>query len=251
MITIGSNSVLNVFILFCRIGACLMLMPGMSGPHVPVKVRLFLGFAITLGLAPLLWSEIEPQVAGATPIALLQTIIGEGLIGLLIGFLGRVFFAALETLSNAIAMAIGLSSPLTPPPDENEPLPSVVSLISLGATVLFFITDLHWEVLRGLVASYAAWPVSGFFNVQFGLIQVGDCLARSFALALQISSPFIVYSLVVNLAIGLAAKFAPQVPIYFVTVPAVALGGLFLLYMSCRYLLDLFVGGFAKWLGSG
>lgn len=138
MITIGSDAVLSVFVLFCRIGACLMLMPGISSPRIPVKVRLFLSFAITLGLAPLLSSEIGTDLSKAPPFALLQIIGAESVIGALIGFLGRVFFGALETLSNAIAMAIGLSSPLTPAPDENEPLPSVVSLISLGATMLFF-----------------------------------------------------------------------------------------------------------------
>ncbi len=251
MISIGSNAVLSVFVLFCRIGACLMLMPGVSGPRIPVKVRLFLGFAITLGLAPLLSPEVGPKLSEAPPLSLLRIILTETLLGGLIGFLGRAFFGALETLANAIAMAIGLSSPLAPPPDDSEPLPAVVSLISLGATMLFFLTDLHWEVLRGLIASYDAWPISGLFNAQFGLIQVGDSLARSFVLALRISSPFIVYSLIVNLAIGVAGKFAPQIPIYFVTVPAVALGGPSLLYLTCRHMLELFTAGFATWLASG
>ncbi|VTZ25668.1 Type III secretion system inner membrane R protein [Methylocella tundrae] len=251
MIAIGSEAVLSVFVLFCRIGACLMLMPGISGPRIPVKVRLFLSFGITLGLAPLLSTEIEPKLSEARPFALLQIILSESLVGALIGFLGRIFFGALETLASAIAMAIGLSSPLTPPPDDSEPLPAIVSLISLGATVLLFLTNLHWEVLRGLIASYDALPVSGLFNTQFGLIQIGDRLARSFLLTLRISSPFILYSLIINLAVGLAGKFAPQIPIYFVTVPAVAMGGLFLLYLTCSHLLELFTTGFATWLISG
>jgi flagellar biosynthetic protein FliR len=246
----GSNAVLSVFVLFCRIGACLMLMPGISGPRIPVKVRLFLAFAVTLGLAPLLSSEIGPELSGAPPFALMKTVVSESLIGALIGFLGRIFFGALETLANAIAMAIGLSSPLAPLSGD-EQSPAIASLISLGATIAFFLTDLQFEVLRGLVASYAALPVSGSFNAQFGLIQVADCLARAFNLALRISSPFIVYAVIVNFAIGLAAKFTPQIPIYFITVPAVAAGGLFLLYFTCRHLLELFTAGFATWLASG
>ena len=250
MNAIGANAILSVFVLFCRIGACLMLMPGISGPRIPVKVRLFLAFAITLSLAPLLSAEIGPELANAPPFALMRTIVSESLIGGLIGFLGRIFFGALETLANAIAMAIGLSSPLAPLSGD-EQSPTVASLISLGATMAFFLTDLHIEVLRGLVASYVAWPVSGLFNTQFGLIQVADCLTRAFSLALRISSPFIVYALIVNFAIGLAAKFTPQIPIYFITVPAVAAGGLFLLYFTSRHLLELFIAGFATWLASG
>ncbi len=73
MTAFGSNAVLSVFVLFCRIGACLMLMPGISGPRIPVKVRLFLAFAVTLGLAPLLSSEIGPELSDAPPFALMKT----------------------------------------------------------------------------------------------------------------------------------------------------------------------------------
>lgn len=173
------------------------------------------------------------------------------MVGTLIGFLGRTYFGALETIGSVIAMAIGLSSPLSPSTNDNDPLPSIVALITLGATMLFFLTDLHWEVLRGLIASYAALPVSGELNMQFSLVQVSDSLSKSFLLALRIGSPFIVYSLVVNLAVGLAAKLTPQIPIYFITVPAVLTGGLLLLYATCKPALELFITGFSGWLATG
>lgn len=251
MITIETNAVLAAFILFCRIGACLMVMPGISGPRIPMNVRLFIAFAITLGLTPLLSGEIGAGLSDAPPTALMRILLSETLIGSLIGFLGRIFFGALETLAGAIAMAIGLASPIAAPVDENEPLPAVTSLITIAATMLFFLTNLHWEVIRGVAASYAALPVAQLFNAQFSLVQVSDCLSKSFSLALQISSPFIVYSLIVNLAIGLAAKLTPQIPIYFITVPAVAIGGVFLLYIICKQLLQLFIAGFSAWLATG
>jgi flagellar biosynthetic protein FliR len=135
--------------------------------------------------------------------------------------------------------------------DEHEPQPSVTSLVMLAATALFFVTELHWEVLRGLAASYEALPASRRFDAQFGLVELADCLALSFRLALRISSPFIVYALIVNLAVGLAGRLIPQVPIYFVTVPAVLFGGLFLLYVTCAPYLEMFVSGFATWLANG
>jgi flagellar biosynthesis protein FliR len=248
---IGTNVVLAAFVLFCRIGACLMLMPGFSSPRIPANVRLFIAFAITLALTPLLSGAIEKRLNDAAPTAIVLILASELLIGALIGFLGRIFFGALETLGFAIATAIGVASPLTASTDENEPLPAIVALITLGATVLLFVTDLHWEVLRGLVESYFALPVSGEFNVQFNLMQVSLCLTKSFFLALRISSPFIVYSLIVNLAIGLAAKLTPQIPVYFITVPGVIAGGLFLLYATCKQFLELFNAGFSAWLATG
>ncbi|WOJ88662.1 flagellar biosynthesis protein FliR [Methylocapsa polymorpha] len=251
MTAVGTNAVLAAFVMFCRIGACLMLMPGVSSPRIPANVRLFIAFAVTLALTPLFSGVIEKRLIGAAPTALILILFTELVIGALIGFLGRIFFGALETLGSAIATAIGLASPLATSIDEAEPLPAVATLLTLGATMLFFLTDLHWEVLRGLIDSYAAIPVSGEFNAQFALVQVSDCLSKSFFLALRISSPFIVYSLIVNLAVGLAAKLTPQIPIYFITAPGVIAGGLFLLYATCKQFLELFTAGFSAWLSTG
>jgi flagellar biosynthesis protein FliR len=248
---IGSNAVLSVFVLFCRIGSCLMLMPGFSSDRVPVNVRLFLALAVTLGLTPLLSDDVQSSFVNASPIELMKLILSEVLTGILIGFLGRIFFAALETLATAIAMGIGLSSALGAPIDEMEPLPAISTLITLTATVLLFLMDLHWEILRGLVASYRALPVSEGFGTQFGLVQIADCLSKAFFLSLRVSSPFIAFSVIVNLSVGLANKLTPQIPIYFISTPFVVAGGLFLFYFSCKQFLELFMAGFQAWLISG
>jgi flagellar biosynthesis protein FliR len=55
MTAAGPDTVLTVFVLFCRIGAVLMLMPGFSSSRIPVRVRLFMSFSLTLALTPLLY----------------------------------------------------------------------------------------------------------------------------------------------------------------------------------------------------
>lgn len=251
MTPIGSDAVLSVFVLFCRIGACLMLMPGFSSPRVPVVVRLFLCIAITLALTPLLGPPIEKLVSDVSPLALTQLLVSELLIGGMIGFMGRIFFGALEMLGTAIAMQIGLANALGVPLDDMEPLPAVASLLTFLATTLIFVTDLHWEVLRGIVASYRTLPVTGGFGPQFGLIQVADSFSKAFFLALRIASPFILFGLIVNLAVGLANKLTPQIQVYFISIPFAVAGGLFLLYFTFKQILELFMAGFASWLAGG
>lgn len=228
-----------------------MLMPGFSNQRVPLNVRLFIAFSITLALTPLLSSEIEKSVAGIAPVALTRLFLSETLTGALIGFLARIFFGALETLAGVIAMSIGLTSVLAGPVEENEPLPAITSLITLTATALIFLTGLHWEVLRGLAASYSALPVSGLFDARFDLVQVSDSLTKSFLVSLRISSPFIVYALIINFAIGLAGKLAPQIPLYFITVPATIVGGLLLFYAICEPFMRIFNAAFSVWLTEG
>ncbi len=251
MTGINPETVLSVFVLFCRIGGCLMLMPGYSSSRVPVRIRLFMSFSVTLALAPLLSRDVIGILTGDAPAALCRLFASEMLVGLMIGFLARIFFASLETISGVIAMAIGLTSTLTVPLEDHESLPAVTSFVMLAATALVFFSGLYWEVLRGIVASYTALPVLGLFDMRFSLAQISGCLAKSLLIALRIGSPFIVYSLITNFAIGLASRLVPQIPIYFITVPAVLLGGLTLLYIICSPFMQIFTEAFLAWLTYG
>ncbi|ACB97145.1 flagellar biosynthetic protein FliR [Beijerinckia indica] len=246
-----SHLVLFVTILFCRIGFCVMLLPGFSSPRIPLKVRLALALALTLTLTPFLAEEVRPALRDETPLLLAHLMISESLMGFFIGFSARIFFAALETTANAMAMMIGMTNVLGAPVNEEEPLPVLSALVTLSATVLLFIMDLHWEILRGLVGSYKAVPVIDHFNARLDLVQVADSLSKAFFLSFRLAGPFIIFSIIVNLAVGLINKMIPQIPIYFITMPFVLIGGLFLFFATSTQLFELFMFGFRAWLIRG
>jgi len=113
------------------------------------------------------------------------------------------------------------------------------------------VLDQHWEILRALVASYAVLPVSEPLVSALGLARLADAFSSTFLLALQISSPFIVYTIIINLMVGIANKLVPQVPIYFISIPLVLAGGFFLLYFMIGEALRVFMMGFMGWLARG
>ena len=156
MIASLSSSVLTTFLIFCRVGTCLMVAPGYSRSSIPVQIRLFLAVNVTLMLSPLLDAAVRPVVEGAALPVIIRAIVSELMIGLVIGLTARVFFLALETMATLIASAIGLSG-IAGTSDDGEHVPALVPLITLSATVLFFMTDQHWELLRGLISSYRIW----------------------------------------------------------------------------------------------
>ena len=244
-------TVLAAFVAFSRIGACLLLMPGFSSPRVPVTVRLFLAIAVSLSLTALLIDELKPLVTGIAPVALLRLMGSELLIGATIGMLGRIFFVALETIGVSVAMAIGLSSSLGAPVNEDEPLPALTSLLTLAATILIFLTDQHLEVVRALAASYRSLPAAEGFSVRFALSQLTQESALAFGLALRLGSPFLILSVILNFAVGLTNRLVPTVQIFFLASPFLLMGGLVLLYLTAQPLLRLFVEAFARFLVTG
>lgn len=251
MTPFDNDTVMLTFVLFCRIGGCLMFMPGFSSSRIPAQARLFLAFATTLALAPLLLPKLAETITGFSPLPGFRILVSESLIGITIGLMGRVFFLALDFMGTAVASFLGFSNVPGVPLESAEPNPTIAALITLTAVTLFFLTDLHWEVLRGLVASYRVLPVAEGYSAQFGLVQFSNALSDAFMLAIQISAPFIIYSVAINVLFGIINKLTPQIAVYFVSLPFVVLGGLFVLYFTLGELLTIFTKSFGKWLING
>jgi flagellar biosynthetic protein FliR len=243
-----TDNVLATFIVFCRIGACLMLVPGYSSVNVPPQIRLFVALVTTFALTPILVSILKPLVDGASPLTLALLIVTELVVGSVIGLGGRVFFLALQTMLTVMASAIGLSSIPGTPVGDTDPAPPVVPLVMAAVTTLFFLTDQHWQVLRGLMNSYDVWRPGEKLTGEMALNQLVSRLADAFVLTLRITSPFIVYSIIVNFSVGLINKLTPAIPVYFVSVPFVLLGGFLLLYLTSDELLTQFMLGMSSWL---
>jgi len=91
-------------------------------------------------------------------------------------------------------------------------------------------------------------PVSKQLATNFGLLRIVDALTDGFLLALRISAPFIVYSLMINLMFGILGKLTPQIPVYFISIPFVLAGGGMILFFTSTEILQIFIGGFSEWL---
>jgi flagellar biosynthesis protein FliR len=237
------GAVIAAFLAFCRIGACFLVMPGLSSIRVPVQVRLFVALAATGGLLVLLWDQIYP-FADRRPGVLVPRIASELLIGVLIGLLARLYILALQFMGAAIAMLIGYSGMSGPGIEDGEPQAALAAIISFSALLLLFIFDFHHEIIRALVASYQVAPLDVLFNPQAALVDVTDTLSESFLVVLRLGSPFIAYSLLVNLTIGFVNKLVPQIPVYFISLPFVIAAGLIIFYFAIGTMLSLFADGF-------
>ena len=242
--TLSQTVVLAAFLAFCRIGACFMLMPGLSSVRVPLQVRLFVAIAATGGLLAFLWDRIFPFV-DPRPQVLVPMVVSELLVGGLIGAMTRLYMEALRFIGAAIAMLIGLTNLGGPAIEEPEPQAALAAIVSFSALLFLFVFDFHHDIVRALVASYQVAPLDVFFNPQAALVDVADTISAAFFLVLRLGSPFIAYAILVNLTIGFVNKLTPQIPIYFISLPFVIAGGMIIFYFAVGTLLSLFADGFA------
>ena len=238
----------SAFIVFCRVGACLMILPGLSGGRIPPTVRLFFAIAIALAILPLVDQSTRAAATGQG-LSLAVFVVAEAIVGLFLGFLVRVFYLALEFFAIAMANFAGYGSVFMQAIDDNSSTTAFSELVTLPSIALFFIMDLHVAVISMLQSSYEIISVGNWIGTSIDTAVLVNTFKNSFLLMLQMSAPLLVYSLTLNFVLGLLNKLIPQVPIYFVSAPFLIAGGLMILLQTDGSILGAFTSAVAQWIG--
>lgn len=243
--------VIVAMLIFARVGACLMLMPGLSSARIPMNLRLFLAVAFSLVMLPMAGSNFQAIAANPTLATLLAGLAAEMLIGATFGIIAHAYMWAFQFMANIVAMSMGYSGQPGNSVIESMPESQVANLVTLGALMMFFASDLHMVVIRGLLTSYQIIPVSLIPRPESALIDYRDALSQTFLTTLRIAAPFIIYAILVNIAVGLINKLTPTIPVYFISMPFVMFGGLMLLYFLMPEILHFFGSELSAWLDRG
>ncbi len=205
------------FLVFARIGAALMLMPGFGELYVSARYRLVFAGALTLILTPVLAQGLPAMPE--SPLRVTMLLMGESAIGAFLGLVGRVILAALHVTGTVIAFQSGLANALTFDPVAAEQSAVTALFLSTAGILVVFAADLHHVMLRALAMSYNVLPsgvmppVDAFSRVMARLV------SDIFILGVQLAAPFIVVGLVFYLGVGVLARLMPQVQIFFVAMP--------------------------------
>ena len=141
-------------------------------------------------------------------------------------------------------MMVGFSAPPAADVLEDGSQNQLTNMISFAGLFLLFIMDFHHILILALADSYRTIPIGGDFEARRALVTLTDTLSQTFMVMLRLSSPFIVYGFLFNMAIGFVNKMSPQMPIYFISTPFLIMGGLFLVYFGIASMLRLFAEAF-------
>ncbi len=217
-------------IVLSRVGATLMLAPGIGENSVSPRIRMALALLVSLLLFSVVRADIPPMPA--QPLMLAPLIFGEVLIGLLLGGIGRLALSALQVAGTVMAFQSGLGFGQFFDPTQSGQSALLASLLGFVGLVLIFVTNLHLLMLRALADSYRLFPVGALPPMGDFAHMATLLVAGAFRIGIQIAAPFIVYGLVFTVAIGALNRLMPQAQISFISMPAQILGALVILLGS-------------------
>jgi flagellar biosynthetic protein FliR len=222
-----------------RIGAMLLAIPLFSSRQVPARFRLVLVVAITLLLAPTLPPQPQADVLSHTGfIIMLQQV----LIGVLMGFILQMVFAALIFGGQVIAYSMGLGFASMVDPANGVQVPVVAQFYLILATLLFLIFNGHLLSIELIADSFATMPVAVDGITRNGLLEVVAWGSRLFTGGLLIALPIVGAMLMVNMGMGVVMRAAPQLNIFSIGFPITMLLGFALIWVTLPNVFSVFNG---------
>lgn len=237
---IGQDWLWTAALVFLRVGAALFLMPAFGEQVVPQRVRLVLALAFTAVVLPAVSDGMADVQGTLRPAAV------EVVVGLAIGIGLRLFVFALHMAAAIIAQVTSLSQLFggsTP-----DPQPAIGNLLTVAALALAVLAGLHVKAASLLILSYRVLPAGRFPTAadmaDWGLLQV----AQSFALAFALAAPFVIGSVVYNVALGIINRAMPQLSVILVGAPALTAASLLLMMVAVPLMLAVWLGGFDAFL---
>ncbi len=223
------------FLALSRILAILVQIPVLGGNTIPTQVRLGFGILTTMLIFP--WQAL-PTNTPTLPVVIFGLEIGrEIMIGTIAGFTATLLFSVFQIAGEMMDLTSGFAAArLINPAFENAGSP-LNQLFYMTAIVIFLATNGHHSFLLGVQKTFVLLPLNtspGFSDHQ--LNSLASLTSGLITAGVQMSLPLASTMLLTDLALGLLARVAPQIQVFFLGIPLKVGLGLLVLSMALAFL---------------
>src|SRR6201995_1114143 len=139
-------------LVFARVGAMVMLLPGLGESNIPVRIKLAIALLLTLIILPLHRQAYHIDMASIT--SLLVLMLHEIIIGVILGATARVTLSALQVAGSIIAQQVGLGFVTSVDPTQGQQGVLIGNFLTLLGIAMLFATDSHHLLIAALSDSY-------------------------------------------------------------------------------------------------
>lgn len=230
-------------LVFARVGAMVMLLPGLGESNIPVRIKLGIALLLALIILPLHRAAYQIDLQSINPLLIMM--IHEIVVGIVLGATARVTLSALQVGGAVIAQQMGLGFVTSVDPTNQGQQGVLIGnfLTMLGITLLFA-TDSHYLVIAALNDSYNIFSPGDLTPSGDIAALATRAFAAAFKIGMQLSAPFLVFGLVFNVGLGVLARLMPQMQVYFVGVPLSILAGFLIFALVLVAMMGTFLNYF-------
>lgn len=206
-----------VLLVFFRIVFFITFCPVLSSKNFPAVLKIMLAVFLTIiSLSTISLTSLPTFTWGLTFLFLL---LKEMMLGFSMGFLGQLMFTAVEIAGQQIDFQVGFSMAQVYDTTFQISGSQYGKLYYWLATCVFFITNLHHQLIKGIVASFTLVPV-GAVNFSGATIEgIVKVFSQTIEMAVNLAAPIIIALLVIDLILGILARTVPQINLLMLSLP--------------------------------
>jgi flagellar biosynthetic protein FliR len=217
--------------------------PVFSNRAVPARVRLGIGLAISVAISSAL-PPIQPIDPGSY-LGLLA-LFWQMAIGVAIGFMMRLVFAAVDMAGSVVGMQMGLSFAIFFSPSAGGQTAVLAEFFALVATLLFLAINGHLLMIDVLVRSFEWLPITATPLSSGGWSYIVRYATVIFATGLLLALPMLTALLVTNIALGILTRAAPQLNLFAIGFPISLAMGMMVVMLAMNFLGPVIVSFFER-----
>ena len=222
-----------------------VMIPIFNQSVLPGRTRMSVIVSLVLFLFPVYSHGVDLEAY--TPVHLGAIMFKEAVIGLLMGFGLSVIFWAVESAGFFIDNQRGSTMASSVDPLTGSQTSPLGIFLMQVITVFFMIGGGFFVTLLAVYESYTLLPVFEFMpriNPE-GAVYFISILDRIMALAVVLAAPALVAMFLAEFGLGLVSRFAPQLNVFFLSMPVKSAVGIFVLILYVGSLREIWDGEFA------
>ncbi len=207
--TIDPALVTGFVLALVRATAWVLVAPPFSTRGIPARVKVGIAAALALAAAPHAAAAELPLSTGG----FVGALIAQVTVGLLLGFLTMMLFAALQAAGSLIDLFAGYSIASIYDPLSDASAAVFGRFYNLVAVTLLFAIDGHLLLARGFLTSFEAVGLQLSDLGRIGELLTHD-LGLFFVAAVEVAAPVVAVLFLTELALGVLARAAPQMNVF-------------------------------------
>ncbi len=198
-----------------RVGGLLLIAPAWSAKTVPMRLRTAMMVMFAVLLLPAAQAHVDVATVRITP----ATFLAESTVGFMIGMAGALVIAAAEFAGELMTTTIGLSGAAIFDPINNTQGSLLQPLLQFMAVIIVMMGGGHIIMLQAIAQSFVSLPLGAPLSVGAGAHTIVLATKSIITTGVQFAAPVIAAVLLLNLAIAVLGRAAPQLNIMSVAFP--------------------------------
>ena len=233
-----------VLVLF-RLAGMAIFAPLFGSARVPKRVRGMLIVLIAFGMTG---AVTQPVVLPQTPWELAVGIAGEMAFGLAMGMVMSFVFIAVQWAGEIIGQQMGFNLSEVFDPSMGAQGSIIGDAYFMLTLIVFLVIGGHRAMLKGVFASFKILPLLSLGVDEPLLHLIAALLMSATVLAIQLSAPMLVATLVVDLVLGLIGKSMPQMNVMTLGISLRTVVGIVIVFIGLGLSVEMIQGKLADYM---